>query len=1089
MFKVYSASAGAGKTYNLVLDYLAACFKSHLSGFLKLGDKKEYQCNRCIGYRQILAITFTNNAGSEMKDRVVRQLHAFAFVQTVDDLNADDFNNLSIKVFGKDSTLSAEERFIFLNRTAKALLHDILYDYAQFSITTIDSFIQRVIRSSALYLNLSMSYAVQIRLTDFFRTAIEQYICELSSDSGQFDVVVKELMQQMEDKGKANIRRFLTNNLKILYKDTEKSHPFVKNLSDITVLQKVIDSWRMECKTIENACKAVIKPLCEEALAIFIQAGMDGIAPNGASKWNEWFKTVQEDPFEKSKGFENSKLQKGINPDRIFNKAPKADDLRNSYIQQIIALFEQIKTKVEPFARRYFTCRALSQNANGLLVLSALASHIEEIKTKTDSFFLSESNPLLNDKITSGEGESLFDKFHYYRNLFIDEFQDTSLMQWEDLKPMIINALSEGGNTTLFGDVKQSIYRFRNGDVDLFYRLMDYDRLTSSSSDQDVANLVSKESFKTEPLIINRRSFSSVIQFNNNFFQYYAKDANKEGYYSEVKQGFQAEKTGGLVQIYGYNKKDYKDIRNVWKACSEEFYQNVYLQMKAEEAELLYAVMDAKNRGYEYGEMAVLLRGRAKCNLFAQRLMAAGVPVETSDSLQLCDNPAINLLINALNIVIYPDDCLAETTVLQYFANKVQLSLHQILEKRERESFFEVMASDFQKTDIKEIFNRWKQEPLQVTIKEMVRFFDFQDDQNPFIADFLDLVHEYVQTQVPSIGGFLDWWNDLHLSGDAIPRLSLSGSTGAVRLMTIHSSKGMEFPVVITWCNASTPQPTSYWVKDRTSEQYCYIEHKKDLQFSDFQTEYEEEEEKRQLDVLNLWYVDFTRAKDMLYILTEFPEKSKSEEKDIKNLLKSFANNEYQEAEIIIQKQHDTLFFFGDFDWQKANKEARSTENANKLRITCSEMTFCDNESMTIRSSEEASEAVSTGTHIHHFLQKLTVFPATESEWDALTAEEPAEIRDRLRQLFEKVSKDPTLRPYFYPGNGDQVLNEIPIITKDGSTLRPDRIVVKPDHVMILDYKTGQEHAAQYETQLEEYAQCLREMGFPDVRKDILYIS
>lgn len=1089
MFKVYSASAGAGKTYNLVLDYLAACFKSHLSSFLKLGNKKEYQCYHCTGYRQILAITFTNNAGSEMKDRVVRQLHAFTFVQTVKDLNVDDFNNLSIKVFGENSPLSAEDRFIFLNRTAKALLHDILYDYAQFSITTIDSFIQRVIRSSALYLNLSMNYAVQIRLNDFFRMAIEQYICELSSNSGQFNVVVKELMQQMEDKGKANIRRFLTNNLKILYKDTEKSHPFVKNLSDITVLQKVIDSWRMECKTIENACKSAIKPLCEEALAIFIQAGMEGIAQNGSSKWNEWFKTVQEDPFEKSKGFENSKLQKGINPDRIFNKAPKAEDLRDSYIQQIIALFEQIKAKMEPFARRYFTCRALSQNANGLLVLSALASHIEEIKTKTDSFFLSESNPLLNDKITNGEGDSLFDKFHYYRHLFIDEFQDTSLMQWEDLKPMIINALSDGGDTTLFGDVKQSIYRFRNGDVDLFYRLMDYDRLTKSATDQDVANLVHQNSFTTEPLRVNRRSYSSIIQFNNNFFRYYAKKVNKEGYYNEVEQDYQEKKTGGLVQLFGYNKKDFKDIRNVWSDCSEEFYQNVYLQMKAEEAELLYAVMDARNRGYEYGEIAVLLRGRAKCNLFAQRLMSAGVPVETSDSLQLCDNPGINLLISTLNLIIHPDDCLAQTTILHYLANKNQLPFHQILEECERTSFFEVIASKFQESGIQELFIRWNEEPLQVTVKELIRFFDFREDENPFIADFLDLVHEYAQTQVASIGGFLDWWNDLHTSGDTIPRLSLSGSTGAVRLMTIHTSKGLEFPVVITWCNASTPQPTSYWVQDTVSEQYCYIEHKKNLQFSDFQPEYEEEEEKRKLDVLNLWYVDFTRAKDLLYILAEFPEKSKSDEYDIKNLLNSFANNEHPESQIEIQKEHDSLYYYGDFGWQKPNKKAEKTEKEHFLRVTCSDMTFCDNESITIISSEEESEAISVGTHIHHFLQKLTVFPATKEEWESITTDEPEEIRDRLHQLFDRVANDSTLRPYFYPDKSDQVLNEIPIITKNGSTLRPDRIVVKPDHVMIIDYKTGQEHSAQYEAQLEEYAQCLREMGYPDVRKDILYIS
>ena len=168
MLTVYSASAGSGKTYNLVFDYLATCFKGHLSAFLKLKDRSQYLCPLCAGYQHILAITFTNNAAAEMKERVVKQLNALAFAKTADDLNQDDFNTLCQKVFGKKHNLSRDECFLFIHETSKALLHSILYDYARFSITTIDSFIQRVIRSSALYLNLSMNYAVQIRLTDFF---------------------------------------------------------------------------------------------------------------------------------------------------------------------------------------------------------------------------------------------------------------------------------------------------------------------------------------------------------------------------------------------------------------------------------------------------------------------------------------------------------------------------------------------------------------------------------------------------------------------------------------------------------------------------------------------------------------------------------------------------------------------------------------------------------------------------------------------------------------------------------------------------------------------------------------------------------
>ena len=152
MFKVYSASAGSGKTYNLVFDYLATCFKRHLPYFLKLTDKNDYQCDNCTDYQHILAITFTNNAGAEMKDRVVRQLNKLAFAKNHADLRENDFQNLCRKVFGENNNLSPEDCFIFLNRISKALLHSVLYDYARFSITTIDSFIQRLIRSSALYL-------------------------------------------------------------------------------------------------------------------------------------------------------------------------------------------------------------------------------------------------------------------------------------------------------------------------------------------------------------------------------------------------------------------------------------------------------------------------------------------------------------------------------------------------------------------------------------------------------------------------------------------------------------------------------------------------------------------------------------------------------------------------------------------------------------------------------------------------------------------------------------------------------------------------------------------------------------------------
>jgi len=1101
MLTVYSASAGSGKTYNLVFDYLATCFRPYVRRFLALPDRRQFVCPPCKGYRQILAITFTNNAAAEMKERVVRQLNKFAFADTVADLNDNDFGNLCKKVFGEGTTIPAEEAFVFLHECSKALLHSILYDYAQFSITTIDSFIQRVIRSSALYLNLSMNYAVQIRLTDFFQMAIEQYICELSNNDQQFKIVVRELMQQLEDKGSANINRFLSKGLGMMYYDAEKSHPFVKKFPEVADLLAVVEQWKKNQHLIEEKCKNEVKPLSEKALAIFEAAASEGIMPNGTKKWDKWFVHIAEDPFESEKGFDKSRCHADMDAGTVFTvKGTKAEKerkevLKTAFAEQIQGLFEQIQDIVLKNAKSYFTNRVLAKNANQLLVLTALKNHIETIKEQTDSFFLSESNPLLNDEILSAtKGEPLFEKMSFYRNFFIDEFQDTSLMQWQDLKPLIINAMGDGGSLTLFGDVKQSIYRFRNGEAELFYCLSDKDRLQAAHSERDIASMVPREEdFHFEPLRTNYRSYSAVVEFNNRFFEYYADKLGKQEYYGDVAQIINEKKTGGLVQILGYNKQDYKDIRTFWPECTDAFYQQVYLSLKPEEAELLCAVMDARQRGYAYGDMAVLLRGRAKCNDFAQCLMLADIPVVTSESLQLIDNPNINLIISTLRFLLNADDTLAQTVILAYFARKRGKDFNQLVLANKSSSFLVLMEQRFEIQNFVETINRWKQNPFLVTVKDIVRFYDFDRDSDPFVADFLDLVYDYTQSHIASVADFLVWWDDINFYSETIPRLSLSGAADAVRLMTIHASKGMEFPVVITHCtSASSGQPANYWVTDPVTGQPCYVTHHKDMQFSDFQKEYEDEENKKGLDGLNLWYVDFTRARDLLYVLTDVSKSSNESDKwEIRQALGRFIQEaaKEEESQYGMVDLENGIHYYGDYEWKNPNKPEAIPMQESDFQVTSSDMTFCGNESINVELSEEHTESQDTGTYIHNFLQKLTLFPTTEEERAAVTDSESEEIRNRLLQLFERTEKDPVLRPYFYLDEGDRVLNEVSVITSDGNVRRPDRIVIKPDHVMIIDYKTGREYQAKYEAQLAEYQACLLEMGYKDVRTEILYID
>lgn len=1110
MLTVYSASAGSGKTYNLVLDYLASCFKSHLYSFLRMQDRRLYSCATCTGYQHILAITFTNNAAAEMKERVVKQLNVLAFAKTAEDLKQNDFDNLCWKVFGEKHDLSRNECFHFINETSKALLHSILYDYARFSITTIDCFIQRIIRSSALYLNLSMNYAVQIRLNDFFRMAIEQYISELPMNNQQFNVVVKELLWQLDDKGHANINRFLTKGLDIVYGSAEKSHPYLKNFQDVESLLQIMEEWKKNKNSILENCKKKVKPLADQAIGIFQEAETDGFRPNQKHNWDKWFAHVSNDPFNLEKGFNASRFQKEMDETNTLtelNKPKKKEEearkeKKLEYGLRLKSVFEDIRDVVLKKAKSFLTYHILSKNANLLLVLKALQSHTEVIKEQTNTFFLSESNPLLYDEIQLNNGDTLFEKMGQYQQFFIDEFQDTSQMQWEDLKPLIINAMSSSGDLTLFGDVKQSIYRFRNGEAELFYHLSDFDRL-KKSSDTDIAALLrNQDDFQYRPLKTNFRSQSFVIEFNNQFFQFYSKCLNQdEGYYADVKQDTRPDKVGGLVQILESLKDSPKDIRRVWPECKDDFFNNTYSKLPAAAADLLYAVMDARNRGYAYGDMAVLLSGRTKCNDFAQYLMLADIPVVTSESLQLCDSPNINVIVSTLRILVNPSDSLSQTVILQYLAQKHKLDFYEIMDDYDGGNFISILEKKFDIQCFTDNMALWRNNPFLIAVKDIVRFYGFPKSADPFIADFMDLVFQFTQTQIASPANFLTWWDDLNMHSETIPRLSLDGVADAVRLMTIHASKGLEYPVVITQCTSSNSHTSLYWVTEKNTGQSCYVTHEKDMEFSDFQAEYEEENTKRELDSLNLWYVDFTRACDMLYILSEFPAEKKAETEnnrkktnieenikdktDIKTILSNFA----KDTKNNLEKTQESIYHYGDFKWQKPTNEKKERLAKSSLEVTCSDLFLCGNPAIKVTQSEADTESTETGTHIHNFLQNLTHFPSNKEEMDTLVAKEPVKIRERLCQLFSKIVEDADLHPYFLLDEGDRVMNEAPIITENGKTKRPDRIVFKPDHVMIIDYKTGREHKDEYKTQLAEYQKYLSQMGYKDVRTKILYID
>lgn len=1037
MFKVYKASAGSGKTTNLVAEYLSLC--------LLHPDK----------FRHVLAITFTNNATAEMKERIVKALQTFAFTPVSEFKGSDAAIYGLLKENEKINGLSEAD----FQEKSQVLLKKILYDYPNFTISTIDSFFQRIIRSFAFDLGINMNYNVAIDLSECYDQTIDVLLNKLSKqDAGLVNRVLFLVDRQMHESGKWQIENELRSSLNSIY--NEKAFLAAKAL-DVLHNNKIeyrgassneLEKFVLELHQQRNQHQENLNKAIEQLQTIIKSLGdTPDLFVGGKTGIFKWVADLSNSPM-KSPG---SNVQKAIDAPSVL-KSP--DSAQKALQPKIVELYNAVCE----WQRKSADIALVGQYSSSLLLLFDLKEIMDDIKLRDNLFFLNETNSRIYDEIKEDETPYLFEKIgNKYAYFFVDEFQDTSYLQWENLKPLITNALAgangngEGGQAILFGDVKQSIYRFRNGDSKLLNNLS-----TLEGVNQNLGHdIVDSQGFDIKRLSTNYRSSKSVINFNNGFFKYLAENIfhhNEllKNYYQDVKQDVSKQREG-FVYVRFQQENEGDD----------------YLKV-----ETLKAVQDALSRGYSYRDMAVLSKAKKTCQNIAQYLSSQNVPVISSDSLRLSSSTEVMLIINTLRYLLNPNDTLSLLSIVEYFCDDNWAEKLDILAQP---NGFNLFVQSLGEKVIVEPLQQLQQLldfPVFTIVKELLKAYKISQ-VDAYVIAFLDAVYENFNAQFSDLTQLLKWWDDTGCS------LSITSSkeTNAVTVTTIHQSKGLQYPIVIypmrSYKNGNGSDMV--WVKNENPElllPYVNIPTSNSaLASTSFASVSEEEKQMTEIDNANVIYVAHTRAGDGLYIITGNPKgKAANYAKFLSQYIQSL-DNDIQEP--IVE------YWTGNVDFRKAETKEDFADCPVLSQIHSSDFTLRSDQLICGKWSSPEQEL---GVFIHDFLSKLKEFPQDEAELNTILATvEAADDRKILAKVLREIMNDETLKPYFAPGV--KVMNEATVLTESGQLRRPDRIVFMDDEVMVIDYKTGRKNES-YQAQLDEYCHLLEQMGFENVHSRLIYL-
>jgi ATP-dependent exoDNAse (exonuclease V) beta subunit len=1089
---IYKASAGSGKTFKLTLHYLKMLLKNEFV------------------YKKVLAVTFTNKATAEMKNRILDELNNLA-------------NNKESKyraILLKELNLEKDQ----ITSRAQKAINNILHDYSRFSVSTIDNFFQKVIRTFTREIGLQSGYTLETDDDEILNYVVDELILDTEEDKKLKEWLVEFARARMLDAKSWNFRDEILDLARELSKESVKALDFLKNENN-------------EHTGEMNNFVRILKDrmhVFEEKLRGFGAEGVKAIEQNGltVNDFNNKTKGVAQ-YFYYLKNVRKDKLGPNKNARNVIDKiekwpSGKLDDSDKERVRKLASdklndLLLKAANYYDEHILEYKTVSEIYKNVYVLGILENIQKRMRDYCKEKNLFLISDAAELLRKIIQNNEAPFIYEKTgSVYNHFMIDEFQDNSRFQWQNFRPLIRESLSKNGSNLVVGDIKQSIYRWRNGDWEIL--------------DHEVEKEFQNFPVEVQTLDHNFRSNLNVIAYNNTIFHFLPgvlqnhfdsdlesqKASNNwegriEKAYRDVMQGIGQEKKGGYIshRFMTYESSQHQEIKD-----------------KAKE-QLIHDIEKLQDVGYKLSDIAIVVRKNTEGQEIANTLLEYKnntsrpskykYDVISNDSLYLKNAESIRFLLAILNYFIDPEDDINNTLIKESYVRNILQNEYKpddfhTLFKVDPKSFKEIMPDVFFDN-----FDRLKRMPLFDLTEEIIRLFDLNTLNNeiPYIQAFQDLVMDFTTNNAADLNTFLEWWK----KNGSKEKLQLPERNEAIRIITIHKAKGLEFKAVLI--------PFCYWEIDETSggfkKNYLWckpqreklngvtavpVNYKSALQETDFKEDYLREKFHNYVDNLNLLYVAFTRAEEVLISYSPLKLNSKGEVnyKKSKNGLSTVGELLYyffEQCENYPKPGTEGKPFIGNLKdfWDPVDlkfvygslkaPERDEEKKGNIIPVTHypvsqrkTEVRFQKNhQNFFAEKADLFQERIDYGKIMHQIFEKILRIEDVPVAIDIAYREGKIDKDEgeELKKEIENLLAGPEVNKWF--SSSWEVYTEKDILLPKGKIYRPDRIMIGEKQTIVVDYKFGEKHRKTYENQMKRYLHQMKEMNYPNPLGYLWYVS